>query len=85
MSSVVYDVNDDEKERILKGYSEKLAMAFGTEVGGIIRIMKNLRMCEDCHVVMRMASKVVGREIIVRDNMRFHHFKDGECSCGDFC
>ena len=87
LSSVVYDVNDDEKERILKGHSEKLALAFGVltvEVGGIIRIMKNLRMCEDCHVVMRMASKVVRREIVVRDNMRFHHLKDGECSCGDF-
>lgn len=87
LSSVVYDVSDDEKERILKGHSEKLAMAFGvmtTEPGCTIRIMKNLRICEDCHVVMRMASKVVGREIVVRDNMRFHHFRDGECSCGDF-
>lgn len=87
LNSVVYDVNDDEKERILKGHSEKLALAFGvltTEAGGTIRIMKNLRMCEDCHMMLKMASKVVHRKIVVRDNMRFHHFTDGECSCGDF-
>ncbi|ONK69581.1 uncharacterized protein A4U43_C05F24470 [Asparagus officinalis] len=87
LSSIVYDVDDDEKERILKGHSEKLAVAFGvlmTEVGEMIRIMKNLRMCEDCHVVMRMVSKVMRREIVVRDNMRFHHFQNGECSCGGF-
>jgi hypothetical protein len=29
-------------------------------------------------------SKIVGRELIVRDNKRFHHFKDGKCSCGDY-
>ncbi|XP_008804906.3 pentatricopeptide repeat-containing protein At5g44230 [Phoenix dactylifera] len=87
LSSVVYDVSDDEKERLLKGHSEKLALAFGlltTTVGGTIRIVKNLRICEDCHLVMRLVSKVESREIVVRDNMRFHHFKNGECSCGEF-
>ncbi|VVA09797.1 PREDICTED: pentatricopeptide repeat-containing [Prunus dulcis] len=27
---------------------------------------------------------VAGREIVVRDNMRFHHFSNGKCSCGNF-
>ncbi|WOK94377.1 pentatricopeptide repeat-containing protein [Canna indica] len=87
LSSVVYDVNDDEKENLLKGHSEKLALAYGwltTTFGDTIRITKNLRICEDCHLVMRLASRAANREIVVRDNMRFHHFRDGECSCGEF-
>ncbi|KAG6532689.1 pentatricopeptide repeat-containing protein At5g44230-like [Zingiber officinale] len=87
LSSVVYDVKDEEKERLLKGHSEKLALAFGlstTSAGDTIRISKNLRICDDCHLVMRLASRAVEREIVVRDNMRFHHFKDGECSCREF-
>ncbi|XP_031272420.1 pentatricopeptide repeat-containing protein At5g44230-like [Pistacia vera] len=87
LSSVPYDVADQEKKRILMNHSEKLALAFGvltTSAGCIIRIMKNLRICEDCHIFMCGASQVTGREIIVRDNMRFHHFRDGKCSCGDF-
>ncbi|KAJ6929908.1 hypothetical protein NC652_013695 [Populus alba x Populus x berolinensis] len=60
-------------------HSEKLALAFG-----LIRIVKNLRICEDCHSVICGASQITGREIIVRDIMRFHHFHDGICSCGNF-
>ncbi|XP_076955450.1 pentatricopeptide repeat-containing protein At5g44230-like [Bidens hawaiensis] len=85
LSCVPYDVSDDEKKRILLGHSEKLALAYGLLVDcGIIRIMKNVRICEDCHVVMCGASKISGREIIVRDNMRFHHFCNGVCSCNNF-
>lgn len=87
LSSVPYDVSEEEKKRILMTHSEKLALAFGlitTTGGSTIRIMKNLRICEDCHLFMCCASKITGTEILVRDNMRFHHFRDGSCSCGDF-
>nr|DAD23333.1 TPA_asm: hypothetical protein HUJ06_024796 [Nelumbo nucifera] len=87
LSSVVYDVSDEEKERLLMSHSEKLALVFGlmtTSPGSTIRIMKNLRMCEDCHSVICGASRIMSMEIIVRDNMRFHHFHDGLCSCGNF-
>ncbi|KAI0518814.1 hypothetical protein KFK09_006250 [Dendrobium nobile] len=87
LSSIVYDMSDNEKERILKGHSEKLALGFGVltaVVGSVIRIMKNIRICEDCHLVMKMASGAIEREIIVRDSLRFHHFKNGLCSCRDF-
>ncbi|RYR21920.1 hypothetical protein Ahy_A03g015752 isoform D [Arachis hypogaea] len=33
---------------------------------------------------MKMISKLTGREIIMRDITRFHHFRDGRCSCGDY-
>ncbi|KAK9100588.1 hypothetical protein Scep_024018 [Stephania cephalantha] len=87
LSSVVYDMSDIEKERRLKSHSEKLALAFSlltTSSDSPIMIMKNLRICEDCHIVMCGASRVMKREISVRDNMRFHHFRDGACSCGNF-
>ncbi|KAL3844721.1 hypothetical protein ACJIZ3_002124 [Penstemon smallii] len=87
LSSVLYDVSEEEKRRILMNHSEKLALAYGllvTEDGCAIRIVKNLRICEDCHLFMCGASKISGREIIVRDNMRFHHFHNGTCSCSNF-
>ncbi|THU45612.1 hypothetical protein C4D60_Mb02t19820 [Musa balbisiana] len=77
---VLYDLELAEKERILLGHSEKLAVAFGlinSGNGEVIRITKNLRLCEDCHSVTKFISKFSKREILVRDVNRFHHFKDG--------
>ncbi|KAJ0040516.1 hypothetical protein Pint_28386 [Pistacia integerrima] len=34
------------------------------------------RTCEDCHMFICGASQVTGIEIIVKDSMRFHHFRD---------
>jgi pentatricopeptide repeat protein len=84
---VLHDVEEEEKEQILCGHSEKLAIAFGlvsTCPGTSIRITKNLRVCGDCHTATKFISKITEREIIVRDMNRFHHFKDGLCSCGDY-
>ncbi|KAK9913044.1 hypothetical protein M0R45_036870 [Rubus argutus] len=84
---VLYDLDEEEKERIILGHSEKLAVAFGlinTKNGETIRISKNLRLCEDCHYVTKFISKFTNREILVRDVNRFHHFRDGVCSCGDY-
>ncbi|XP_050387734.1 pentatricopeptide repeat-containing protein At3g46790, chloroplastic [Argentina anserina] len=84
---VLYDLDEEEKERIVLGHSEKLAVAFGlinTRKGEIIRISKNLRLCEDCHYVTKFISKFTNREILVRDVNRFHHFQNGVCSCGDY-
>ncbi|KAJ7964281.1 Pentatricopeptide repeat-containing protein [Quillaja saponaria] len=84
ISPVLHDIGEEEKENAIKEHSERLAIAFGmlvTEVGDCIRIVKNLRVCEDCHDVSKIISKVFLREIIVRDGSRFHHFKEGKCSC----
>ncbi|XP_073301656.1 pentatricopeptide repeat-containing protein CRR2, chloroplastic [Primulina huaijiensis] len=84
---VLYDLDTEEKERILLGHSEKLAVAFGLincSKGETIRITKNLRLCEDCHTFSKFVSKFTDREIMVRDINRFHHFRDGECSCKDY-
>lgn len=84
---VLHDVKDDQKEHFLWIHSERLALAFGlvrTPLGSPIRIIKNLRICPDCHAVIMLVSKIVKREIVVRDMNRFHHFENGICSCGDF-
>ncbi|XP_057464906.1 pentatricopeptide repeat-containing protein At3g57430, chloroplastic-like [Actinidia eriantha] len=86
-SCVLHNVDEEEKENLLCGHSEKLAIAFGilnTPPGSTIRVAKNLRVCNDCHVATKFISKIVGREIIVRDVRRFHHFRDGSCSCEDY-
>ncbi|CAN4093679.1 unnamed protein product [Withania somnifera] len=84
---VLHKVEEKEKVKLLKGHSERLAIAYGLLYStdrNPIRITKNLRVCSDCHTFSKLASKYLRREIIVRDAKRFHHFRDGICSCGDF-
>ncbi|KAI4358034.1 hypothetical protein L6164_001943 [Bauhinia variegata] len=73
--------------RSAKYHSEKLAFVFGLislPSWMPIRVMKNLRVCHDCHLVLKLMSFVTSRELIMRDGYRFHHFKDGFCSCNDY-
>ncbi|KAK3224141.1 hypothetical protein Dsin_011166 [Dipteronia sinensis] len=82
-----YKPTTEEKETAIHQNSDKLAIAFGligTKPGVTIRIIKNLRVCEDSHTVTKLISKVYSREIVMRDIARFHHFKNGKCSCGDY-
>lgn len=68
-------------------HSEKLALAFGLinlPSWAPIHIMKNLRICADCHSFSKFVSLVFNRELVIRDACRFHHFRDGLCSCGDY-
>ncbi|XP_022763277.1 pentatricopeptide repeat-containing protein At3g62890-like [Durio zibethinus] len=86
-SFVLHDISEEEKEHNLITHSEKLAIAFGlinTTPEVVLRITKNLRICGDCHTVIKFISKIYGREIVVRDVNRFHHFREGACSCGDY-
>lgn len=87
LTSVLHDVDEEEKGMVLRVHSEKLAVCFGimnSVPGSVIHIIKNLRICGDCHIAIKFISKAVNREIVVRDSKRFHHFKDGMCSCGDY-
>eukprot|EP01018_Ginkgo_biloba_P018941 Gb_33115 [translate_table: standard] len=65
---VLHDVEDEHREHIIFHHSEKLAIAFGlisTPPGVPIRIMKNLRVCGDCHTATKFISKLVEREIVL--------------------
>lgn len=86
-SEVLLDIGEDEKRSSLLLHSEKLALAFGlisTNSSTTVRIVKNLRVCNDCHTMMKHVSEVFRREIVLRDRNRFHRFRDGSCSCSDF-
>ncbi|XWS60548.1 hypothetical protein CRYUN_Cryun07bG0045300 [Craigia yunnanensis] len=87
VATVLHDVEEEEKEDSVSKHSEKLAVAFGISrlsKGRVIRIVKNLRICRDCHTVMKLISNVYGLKIVVRDRSRFHSFNDGSCSCKDY-
>ncbi|PSR92766.1 Pentatricopeptide repeat-containing protein [Actinidia chinensis var. chinensis] len=84
---VLFDIEEEEKEDALSYHSERLAIAFAliaSDTNLPIRIIKNLRVCGDCHSSTKLISRIYEREIIVRDRTRFHHFKDGSCSCLDY-
>ena len=86
-AAVLHDVGEEEKEVALCEHSERLAIAYGllkTKAPHVIRVVKNLRFCLDCHEVAKIISKSYNREIIVRDRVRFHKFMGGSCSCKDF-
>ncbi|XP_010033910.2 pentatricopeptide repeat-containing protein At1g15510, chloroplastic [Eucalyptus grandis] len=80
------DKIEASRAEIFCGHSERIAVAFGlinTAPGMPIRVTKNLYMCQSCHDIVKFISKVVRRQISIRDTENFHHFKDGACSCGD--
>ncbi|KAM0848914.1 hypothetical protein ACQ4PT_054072 [Festuca glaucescens] len=86
-TAVLFNVEEEDKADALSYHSERLAIAFAliaSPPGAPIRIIKNLRVCSDCHESTKLVSRLYGREIIMRDRTRFHHFRDGRCSCGDF-
>ncbi|KAK9921789.1 hypothetical protein M0R45_030285 [Rubus argutus] len=87
LGCVLYDVDEEQKEKILLGHSEKMALAFGliaTPEGVPVRVIKNLRICVDCHNFAKLVSKIYGREVSLRDKNRYHHIVGGICSCGDY-
>ncbi|CAI0456724.1 unnamed protein product [Linum tenue] len=78
---------EEQREDSLRYHSEKLAVVFGLmnlPKGQTIRIRKNLRICGDCHLFVKLATKLEKRTIVIRDPIRYHHFHDGACSCGDY-
>ncbi|KAH6830550.1 Pentatricopeptide repeat superfamily protein [Perilla frutescens var. hirtella] len=69
-------------------HSERLAIAFAllstNSSNAEILVIKNLRICGDCHMFVKSVSKIVKCRFVVRDATRFHHFNGGSCSCNDY-
>jgi len=83
----LHDTDEEQKEHNLWNHSERLALAYGlinAKVGLKLRIFKNLRVCGNCHSVFKFISEIIQQEIIPPDPYRFHHFRSGKSSCGDF-
>lgn len=86
-TQVFLNMDEEDKENTLTLHSEKIAIAFGlisTNPQTPLRIVKNLRICDDCHTWIKLISQIYKRKIIVRDRKRFHLFKNGACSCMDY-
>ncbi|KAK7387357.1 hypothetical protein VNO78_28098 [Psophocarpus tetragonolobus] len=86
-TQVLLQMDEKYKESMLHYHSEKIAVAFGlisTPAKTPLLIVKNLRICEDCHSSIKLISKIYERKIVVRDRKRFHHFENGSCSCMDY-
>lgn len=85
---VLHNVGEEKRKETLWYHSEKLAVAFGVLCGSALpgkplRIVKNLRICKDCHMAFKYMTRVLEREIIVRDVNRYHRFVNGNCTCRD--
>ncbi|KAJ4965115.1 hypothetical protein NE237_016964 [Protea cynaroides] len=81
-------IEEEENEDIAGIHSEKLAIAFALISSPYssksIRIVKNFRLCRDCHRTAKIFSSVYEREIYLSDPKCLHHFKNGQCSCRDY-
>ncbi|XP_034709259.1 pentatricopeptide repeat-containing protein At4g01030, mitochondrial [Vitis riparia] len=87
VNCVYQNMDEVEKQKILLSHTEKLAITYGLikmKAGEPIRIIKNTRICSDCHSAAKYISLVKARELFLRDGVRFHHFREGKCSCNDF-
>ncbi|KAI7731459.1 hypothetical protein M8C21_026883 [Ambrosia artemisiifolia] len=79
-SFVLHDVEGEQMEDPLLYHSEKLAIVYGLMAltkGKTIRIRKNLRICGDCHLFAKLLAQMEGRNIVIRDPIRYHHFQGG--------
>ncbi|XP_062176653.1 pentatricopeptide repeat-containing protein At2g03880, mitochondrial [Alnus glutinosa] len=84
---VLQDLEGEQREDSLRYHSEKLAIVFGMmslSREKTIRIRKNIRICGDCHIFAKLVTKIEQQTIVIRDPIRYHHFQDGVCSCGDY-
>nr|XP_004490605.1 pentatricopeptide repeat-containing protein At1g19720 [Cicer arietinum] len=81
-------IEEEERENNSIVHSEKLAFAFAFidphNTPRILHIVKNLRMCRDCHDTAKYISLAYGCEIYLSDSNCLHHFKGGHCSCRDY-
>ena len=62
--TALHDVEEEEKGNHLVMHSERLAIVFvliNSRPGTPIRVTKNIRICEDCHVAIKLISKIVER------------------------
>ncbi|CAF1125375.1 unnamed protein product [Adineta steineri] len=87
-SWITRELDENETtQSVLCGHSERLAIAFNLiqqPIPDRIQIVKNLRVCGDCHSVIKLIAQIYQRLIVVRDVNRIHHFyPNGNCSCQD--
>lgn len=86
ISCVHQNIDAVEKKKMLLSHTEKLAITYGLmkmKNGEPIRVVNNTRVCSDCHTAAKYMSLVQKCEIFLKDGTRFHHFREGKCTCND--
>jgi len=77
----------ETNESVLWGHSERIAIAFQLiqePKPSLIQVVKNLRICGDCHTAIQLIAKIRQCSIIIHDANRIHHFDlTGKCSCNN--
>lgn len=71
------DIKVNNIELLMCQHKEKLAITIGflkTPLGIVIRVVKNLRVWDDYHIATKFISKIIARDIFVRDEM-VHAFR----------
>ncbi|CAF1477089.1 unnamed protein product [Adineta ricciae] len=81
-------VDGETNESVLWTHSERLAIAFQliqNPKPSFIEIVKNLRICQDCHTAIKLIAQIHQCSIVIHDANRIHHFDlTGKCSCNDY-
>ncbi|KAG2299166.1 hypothetical protein Bca4012_010731 [Brassica carinata] len=65
-------------------HSAKQAAVFGlvyTSAETPVHVVKNKILCKDCHDFVSLITRLVDKNITVRDGNQVHVFKNGKCSC----
>lgn len=65
-------------------HSAKQAVVFGfiySSPQAPVHVVKNKILCKDCHDFVSNLTRLVDKNITVRDGNQVHIFKNGECSC----
>ncbi|KAI5084852.1 hypothetical protein GOP47_0001021 [Adiantum capillus-veneris] len=85
--SVSRSISNVVKDHLFCHHAEVQALAcalINTPQGSITRIVKNMRLCSDCHVAISLISKVEMRTIVVMEGNARHWFQGGNCSCKEY-
>lgn len=97
---VLHDIGDAErkkerknKRQSLEVHSENLAIAFGlisTQPGTTIKIVKDLRVCSDCHVANKLISKILLMVHVLVEITGDLHYSSASllcvmCMCNKYC
>nr|GMC50198.1 pentatricopeptide repeat-containing protein At5g50390, chloroplastic [Ipomoea batatas] len=71
---------DESEQKLLPYHSERLAISFGlinTPSGSPLQLVQSHRICNDCHNAIKLIAMVTDREFVIKDDSRFHRFKNG--------
>lgn len=84
---VDWERNDNDLKEFFCGHATTRLAVVKNLVSNIsnnmFQLTKTKSTCHICHEGLKQLSLLRQRDIILKDNIRIHHFHDGQCSCHD--